>query len=331
MLGMLGLEASMALDIALLEPGFSLGRNGQTLEVRKDGVVQDSIPLHRLASLSVGPGTGLSSDLLAALADQGVPLLCLDRAERPAAILQSPHGWGGAPLRRSQARSLDNGCAFSVAQALIGAKIRNQGRLQRLWAGYLPQGESRERLQALSQTLGGMSEEVWQQTDRPGLMILEAHASRLHWGGVSLMIPFRERRYPRAPDLSNQLLNYGYAVLGRVWLVTALRAGLDPNLGVLHADRIGRPGLVLDLLEPWRPWVDRVVVGLIRQTTPFASAQGELTLDSRHRLLDGLHRAFRAVPARQSHTLLALWLNNTRQLARHLHEGAPWQPLPFHP
>ncbi len=321
----------MALDIALMEPGFSLGRNGQSLEVRKDGEVKDSIPLHRLASVSIGPGTGLSSDLLAALADQGVPLLCLDRAERPSAVLHSPHGWGGAPLRRSQARSLDNGRAFSVAQALIRAKIRNQGRLQRLWASYLAEGESRDRLQELAQVLGGMADAVGQQVDRAGLMILEAHASRLHWGGVGLMIPFRERRYPRAPDLCNQLLNYGYAVLGRVWFATTLRAGLDPHLGVLHADRIGRPSLVLDLVEPWRPWVDRTVVGLIRQGIAFSSVQGDLTLDSRRRLLDGLHRAFSSVPARQSSPLRALWLKNTRQLARHLHAGVPWQPLLLQP
>jgi CRISPR-associated protein Cas1 len=171
-----------------------------------------------------------------------------------------------------------------------------------------------------------MADDVRQQADRTELMALEAQASRLHWGGVGLMIPFRARRYPRAPDLSNQLLNYGYAVLGRVWLAITLRAGLDPNLGVLHTDRIGRPSLVLDLVEPWRPWVDRVVVGLIRQGTAFASVQGELTLDSRRRLLDGLHRAFSAVPPRRSEPLRALWLKNTRQLARHLHEGAPWQP-----
>ena len=254
----------------------------------------------------------------------------MDRAERPAAILQSPHGWGGAPLRRSQALGLDNGRAFPVAQALIQAKIRHQGRLQRLWGGYLPDGESKERLLSLAQTLDLLANTTAEHADRTGLMGLEARCSRLHWGGLSLMIPFRERRYPRAPDLGNQLLNYGYAVLGRIWLGITLRSGLDPNLGVLHADRIGRPSLVLDLLEPWRPWVDRVVVGLTRQGIPFASSQGELTLDSRRHLLDGLHRVFSAVPTRRSEPLRALWQKNTRQLARHLHDGTPWQPLLLH-
>ena len=320
----------MALDIVVLEPGSSLGCSGATLELRKDGEVRDRFPLHRLASVCVGPGTGLSSDLLAALADQGVPLLCMDRAERPAAILQSPHGWGGAPLRRSQALSLGNGRAWPAAQALVRAKIRHQGRLQRLWAGYLADGEPRDRLIGLAQSLDQLAGEVDRVADRAQLMALEGRCSRMHWGGLGLMIPFRERRYPRAPDLGNQLLNYGYAVLGRIWLGVTLRAGLDPNLGVLHADRIGRPSLVLDLLEPWRPWVDRVVVGLIRQGATFASTQGELALDSRRRLLDGLHRAFSAVPARRSEPLRALWLQNTRQFARYIHEASPWQPLLLH-
>ena len=150
----------MALDIVVLEPGSSLGCSGATLELRKDGEVRDRFPLHRLASVCVGPGTGLSSDLLAALADQGVPLLCMDRAERPAAILQSPHGWGGAPLRRSQALSLGNGRAWPAAQALVRAKIRHQGRLQRLWAGYLADGEPRDRLIGLAQSLDQLAGEV---------------------------------------------------------------------------------------------------------------------------------------------------------------------------
>ena len=88
-----------------------------------------------------------------------------------------------------------------------------------------------------------------------------AQAARLYWKGVSLVIPFQGRRYPNAPDLANRLLNYGYAVLARAWLRIVLLAGLEPHLGMLHADRQGRPSLVLDLMEPWRPWVDPAADG----------------------------------------------------------------------
>jgi len=124
----------------------------------------------------------------------------------------------------------------------------------------------------------------------------------------------------------NLCLNYGYAVLARHWLNITLQAGLDPHLGVLHADRAGRPSLVLDLMEPWRPWVDRTVVGLVRQGVALPSQGSELSLEARKRLLQALHRTFSAHLS-GGLTLRAAWLRNTRQLARHLLGLGAWTPL----
>jgi CRISPR-associated protein Cas1 len=60
------------------------------------------------------------------------------------------------------------------------------------------------------------------------------------------------------------MLNYGYAVLaGRVKLAIAC-AGLDPAVGFMHAPQKAkmapRSPLVLDLMEPMRPLVDRAVL-----------------------------------------------------------------------
>ncbi|SRR5690606_10721013 len=42
--------------------------------------------------------------------------------------------------------------------------------------------------------------------------------------------------------------------------------GLDPAVGFLHRDRPGRPGMALDLMEEFRPWLaDRLVLSLINR------------------------------------------------------------------
>lgn len=41
-------------------------------------------------------------------------------------------------------------------------------------------------------------------------------------------------------------------------------AGLDPGLGLLHADSYGQPGLVYDLIEPFRPWADQLCAEAVR-------------------------------------------------------------------
>ena len=317
----------MSLDLTVMEPGCSLGRAGDVLELRRGGETLESIPLHRVRSLSMGPGVGVSSDLLVALADHGATELVQDRQERTGAVLFAPRAFGAAALRRAQCRAATGPEGMQVAQGLVGAKLVHQARLLRLFGQAMGACRARLELAGLSMDIQGLAGRVRAMPDRPTLMALEAQGARLHWRGVGLLVPLRERVHPHADDLVNQLLNYGYAVLGRAWMQVSLLAGLDPHQGVLHGDRVGRPSLVLDLMEPWRPWVDRTVVGLMRQGVKLENCQGELTGETRHRLLGALQRCFNAHPPRQRFPLRALWLRNTRQLGRHLVAGEPWLPL----
>jgi len=321
----------LSLDVTLLEPGFSLGMSHGTLEVRQNGATLQSIPLHRIRSLSIGPGISFSSDLAVALADLGVHLLALDAMERPGAVLVSPSPWRDPRLLRGQALALQGGAAVAVVRQLIQAKVCHQGRLLRLWARNVdPGGPVRGGLADLGRDLDGFLEAIGLASGLEEIRGLEAQAARLYWKGVSLVIPFQGRRYPNAPDLANRLLNYGYAVLARAWLRIVLLAGLEPHLGMLHADRQGRPSLVLDLMEPWRPWVDRTIVGLLRQRVPLSSDDVGLSLDTRHRLIAALNRAFSARSGSGA-ALRDLWLANTRHLGAHLADGRPWRCPRLHP
>lgn len=61
----------------------------------------------------------------------------------------------------------------------------------------------------------------------------------------------RNRRPPRDPV--NVLLSLGYTLLANVIQTQVHLAGLDPYLGSLHGVAYGRPSLVLDLMEEFRP------------------------------------------------------------------------------
>jgi len=76
------------------------------------------------------------------------------------------------------------------------------------------------------------------------------------------------------------MLSFGYTVVGSLLEGDVEAAGLDPALGCLHAPAYGRPSLMLDLLEEFRPiLVDRVVLRLInrRQMMPtdFGAPDGD--------------------------------------------------------
>jgi len=65
----------------------------------------------------------------------------------------------------------------------------------------------------------------------------------------------------------NAMLNYAYAVLESQVRTATIAQGLDPTIGYLHTCRPGRMALVYDLMEPLRPQVDRLVLGLVRSHT----------------------------------------------------------------
>lgn len=85
---------------------------------------------------------------------------------------------------------------------------------------------------------------------------MEALASRLYWP-----LLFGDGTYRRSEeqDSRNALLNYGYAVVRAMVARAICGAGLHPGLGLHHHNRYDPYPLASDLMEPFRPLVDRRV------------------------------------------------------------------------
>lgn len=87
---------------------------------------------------------------------------------------------------------------------------------------------------------------------------LEAQAARRYW---PLLMGAEFRRDPDQPGV-NGLLNYGYTILRAATARAVLGAGFHPSLGLHHHNRGNPMCLVDDLMEPFRPLVDLLVVRL---------------------------------------------------------------------
>ena len=68
----------------------------------------------------------------------------------------------------------------------------------------------------------------------------------------------------REGDAPNNLLNYGYAILRAVVARSLVASGLLPTLGIHHHNRYNAYCLADDIMEPYRPYVDEVVAGIVR-------------------------------------------------------------------
>lgn len=109
---------------------------------------------------------------------------------------------------------------------------------------------------------------------------VEARAARRYWQRLF----GQDFRRDRQADDHNRLLNYGYAVLRAMTARAIVAAGLHPSLGVHHHNRYNSYCLADDLMEPYRPIVDRAIVELMgdRDSVP------ELDQSTRAELLGSL-------------------------------------------
>ncbi len=89
---------------------------------------------------------------------------------------------------------------------------------------------------------------------------LEARAAAYYWSNMFPDVPgFRRGREGPPP---NNLLNYGYAILRAVVARSLVASGLLPTLGIHHHNRYNAYCLADDIMEPYRPFVDKLVVEL---------------------------------------------------------------------
>ncbi|WP_321335268.1 type II CRISPR-associated endonuclease Cas1 [Breoghania sp.] len=87
---------------------------------------------------------------------------------------------------------------------------------------------------------------------------VEAQAARRYWP----LLMGADFRRDRSADGANALLNYGYTVLRATICRAICAAGLHPAIGLHHSNRGNAFALADDLMEPYRPLVDRLVLNL---------------------------------------------------------------------
>jgi CRISPR-associated endonuclease Cas1 len=208
------------------------------------------------------------------LADQDAAFVML---ERNGSVLATtgPVRPSDGRLRRAQALAIQSGAALEIARELIGRKLDGQAQV------------AKEKLldTTTAKTIGEFRAGLANAESPEAIRLLESQAGRAYWSAWhNLPINFPKNDLRRVPDHwatfgyrispltgsprlavnpPNALLNYLYAVLESEARLAAAALGLDPGLGVLHADGKVRDSLACDLMEPVRPKVDAYLLDWI--------------------------------------------------------------------
>lgn len=95
----------------------------------------------------------------------------------------------------------------------------------------------------------------------------EAQAAVYYWN--NLFPEFLQFKRAREGSPPNNLLNYGYAILRALVARSLVTSGLLPTLGIHHRNQYNAYCLADDIMEPYRPFVDKVVCGIVRMNGRF--------------------------------------------------------------
>lgn len=290
----------MTRALYLTERDLELTRRGERLMVRRHGRVVLDVPLAQLDSVVVVGNVGLSSPVLNLLLEAEVPVVFLSYSGRYRARIQPTWSRNALLRRRQYEAAVDRRRSLELARRFVIGKIANQrARLQRA-ARDLPadlEATHAPPLRAASDRLREIQQSARSVDTHDALRGCEGLASRIYFGCMRWLVRREgfsfERRVRRPPrDPLNSLLSFAYSLLMAHVDAYVHLVGFDPYIGYLHDIKHGKPALVLDLMEEFRPaFADALVTSVINlrvlQPDDFDERYGavELTPDARKKFL----------------------------------------------
>ena len=226
---------------------------------------------HRLSSIAVISPCALSSAAVLLAVAHKIPIIFFDHAGEPEAQVWSTQFGHLAELRRAQVLFAMTDAAVAWATRIF--ELKTDGQLANLtWMQTfrpLPQLQQmlQQRLTAIQSLRPTLAQAATQSEPLAALLAAEAAMARHYWLAWGQAAPtgfnFSVRSRRPAQDAFNATLNYLYGMLYNAVEGATLAAGLDPMFGLIHADAFGAPTLVFDLIEPFRPCVDRLLMTLL--------------------------------------------------------------------
>lgn len=240
-------------------------RNEEKKEIRGDAPKEifNTIPIEDIGiAILDNQQITITHGLLASLLDNNAAVVTCDSSHMPNGLFM--------PLSSNQLQSEKFRAQIEASEPLkkqlwqqtISVKIGNQAALLR-----------QRNIQVTNMN-------TWSKKVRSGDPDnYEGRAAAYYWKNFFPMLPdFTRDRFGEAP---NNLLNYGYAILRAIVARGLIGSGLLPTLGIHHSNKYNAYCLADDIMEPYRPYVDKIVYEMVGNGEDFY----ELTTSIKKQLL----------------------------------------------
>lgn len=192
------------------------------------------------------PAVTITSNLLTCLLENNVAVITCDAKHMPFGLLLP---LSGNTLQSERFRfQIDASLPLRkrLWQQTVSVKILNQQKILEKHSG------------CVCDCMGVWSKNV-KSNDSENI---EGRAAAFYWRNLFLDNPSFTRE--RGGVGANALLNYGYAILRAVIARALVGSGLLPTLGIHHHNKYNAYCLADDIMEPYRPYVDDMVMNIIK-------------------------------------------------------------------
>jgi len=238
----------------------STSKQQLVVELKDEFRTSKTIPIEDLGMVILEhPHITLTVNLLELLAENQVAVITCNSKYMPTGLFLTMEGNSEQTKRMSTQFEASVPLKKQLWQQTIKAKIYNQARVL-------------ECLNVGSTRLDNLKEKVLSGDPKN----CEAQAAAFYWrqiyGGKFVR--------SRDPETPNAQLNFGYAILRSIVARALTASGMFPSIGIHHKNKYNAFCLADDIMEPYRPYVDWIVLHLpnIQETTEGLSREQKIEL-----------------------------------------------------
>lgn len=199
----------------------------------------------------------ITHSLISALIDNNVALIHCDESHHPSGLML-PLAGNTTQTEKFRAQiEASLPLKKNLWQQTVASKINNQAALLK------------KKNKAVDNMLYWAKEVKSGDTENH-----EARAAAYYWQNLfPVNLNFRRSREGLPP---NQVLNYGYAILRASIARSLVASGLLPTLGIFHRNKYNAYCLADDIMEPYRPFVDEIVLEMVENGEDFTELNGNI-------------------------------------------------------
>jgi CRISPR-associated protein Cas1 len=244
-------------------PAYLKTKNEQLIISLKDSEEEKQVPIEDIGVLILDHSQiTITQPTLSRLLHNNTAVITCDETHHPVGLFLNLDGHTLQSQRFKTQTEASVPLKKQLWQQTVEAKILNQAKLLAK-----ERAENKLLLNLVKKVKSGDSDNC------------EAQAANYYWKNIfPEFLNFRRFREGEPP---NNLLNYGYAILRAVVARNLVGSGLLPTLGIFHRNQYNAYCLADDIMEPYRPYVDKVVCDIVRMNGKFL----EMTAKMKEQLL----------------------------------------------